>query len=107
MNDMVSLMLRFEEGVAGRNIFWNLSANIIRDNIWLGLGPGAYKYEMFNYMPVILDSWHGSVLMKIHSITDGSNASHNFFLFFFSDMGIFGLFSAVLLRPFLLNWNSC
>ena len=97
LNNLMTLFLRLNEGLAGRDYFWDLSINIIKENPWFGMGPGAYKYEMYNYFPVLLDSWKGAVLTEVHAVTGGSNASHNFFLLFFSDMGILGLFSSILL----------
>jgi O-antigen ligase len=97
INNLITLLLRLEEGVASRDVFWKLSWNIISDNTIFGLGPGSFKYEVINYIPVLLGSWHGSMITRINEITGGSNSSHNFFLVFFSDMGILGLLSAVLL----------
>ena len=97
LQSLISLLLRLDEGVAGRGVFWDLSINIIKANPWFGIGPGAYKYEMYNYIPVLLNSWYGGVLTEVYNVTGGSNASHNFFLFYFSDMGIFGLLSTFFL----------
>jgi O-antigen ligase len=90
------LLFRLDAGLTSRDQLWNIAANIIIDNPIFGLGPGSYKNEMLNYLPVMLSSWKGELLIKLYEMTTkGSNLSHNFYLFFFSEMGIFGLFTAV------------
>jgi O-antigen ligase len=93
--DFAGLFLRVEEGLSQRDIFWNLAFNIIRDHPIFGIGPGAYKFEEFNYMPILLNSWMGGVMVNLHEITDGHNNSHSFYFVFFSDMGILGLITAL------------
>ena len=95
LNNLISLLLRFDEGVAGRGIFWDVSLNIIKTHPLFGIGPGGYKFEMFNYFPVLIKSWYGAVLTEVYNVTGGSNSSHNFFLFYFSDMGILGFIAAI------------
>ncbi len=97
LNEFITMLLRVEEGMSNRDYLWTLSTNIIRDNPVFGIGPGAYKYEMFNYFPVMLKSWPGEVLINLHDVTGGANVSHNFFLRSYSDLGILGLISALLI----------
>ena len=93
--DITSLLFWVESKLTGRDHLWTLSLNLIRDHPLFGIGPGAYKYEMLNYFPVLLDSWVGGLFLNLYEITNGSNASHNFYLFFFSDMGLLGIFTAL------------
>ena len=94
--NVASLLLRLERGLTGREFIWDISASIIKDNPVFGIGVGAFKLEMFNYFPIMFDSWVGQELIKLHEITGaGSNLSHNFFLGFYTDMGILGLLTAV------------
>ncbi len=97
ISSLFELLTRVDEGLAGREIFWNLAINIIKQNPILGIGPGAYQYEAYNYFPVLLDSWHGQTISHILRLTGGSNASHSIFLVYFSDMGILGLTAALML----------
>jgi len=55
------LFFRFEEGFSTRDYIWTMSLNIIRDYPIFGIGPGVYKYEMFNYFPFMLDDWYGKL----------------------------------------------
>ena len=96
----LSLFFRLERGVTGRDYLWELSLNIIKDNPIFGLGPGGYKYEMFNYLPVKMESWIGGLFIRNYVITDGANLSHNYFLFLFSELGILGFIVSIYL-PFL------
>ncbi len=97
LRDFALLMLRFENGLSGRDQLWTISLDMIRNHPIFGIGPGAYKYMMFDYFSVMLGSWLGGAFKDLYEITNGSNLSHNFFLFFFSDMGIFGFITALAL----------
>lgn len=96
-NDTFTTLIRLEEGVSQRDILWQLSINMIKNNFWFGVGPGSFTAEIFNNFPVMLDSWHGIFLKELAVVTEGSNISHNFYLNFFSEMGIIGLVIAILL----------
>jgi O-antigen ligase len=91
-----SLLFRMEAGLTSRDQLWTIALNIIKDNPIFGLGPGAYKNEMINYFPVMFNTWAGDLLLRLFEMTkSGSNMSHNFYLFFFSEMGIFGFVTAI------------
>jgi len=91
-----SLLFRMEAGLTSRDQLWSIAVSIIKDNPIFGLGPGAYKNEMINYFPVMFNSWSGDLLLRLFEMTKtGSNMSHNFYLFFFSEMGIFGFITAL------------
>lgn len=95
LNEISTLLFRLESGLSQREYFWGVAFNIIEDNWLFGIGPGSYGYKYLNYFPVMLDSWIGKVLINTKEITEGSNNAHSFFLVFFSDMGLPGLFLAL------------
>lgn len=97
LNNLASVLFRIERGATGRNYLWAMSLNMIRDHPIFGIGPGAYRYEMFSYFPVMLHSWTGGLFKDIYDMTNGSNLSHNYFLFLFSDLGILGMITAIAL----------
>ena len=97
LNAIISLFLRIDAGLSSRDLLWDMSLNIIRDYTLFGLGPGAYKYEFFNYFPYMLDDWWGKLLIYYHHLSEGDNFSHNYFLVLFTEMGILGFTAAVLL----------
>lgn len=96
-NEISSIIFRIESGLSQRQHYWSLAYNMIKDNLLFGIGPGSYGYEMYNYFPVMLNSWIGKVIIETNLITGGNNNSHNFFLVFFSDMGVPGLLTALTL----------
>lgn len=103
LSEIGTLIFRIEAGLSLRQHHWTLSASIIKDNPIFGIGPGAYNYEMFNYLPIMLDSWLGKAFLELHRMTEGSNAAHNFFLIFFSDMGLLGLITSLALPVIFLR----
>lgn len=106
IQNFIVFLFRIERGVTGRDYLWDLSINIIRDNPILGLGPGAYKYEVFNYFPIMLNSWTGEMLIKTFIEANGANLSHNYFLFLFSELGVLGLVVSIyLVIIFLSFWR--
>jgi O-antigen ligase len=96
----MNLFLRIEEGMSARDYLWTMSMNIIRDYPVFGIGPGAYKYVMFNYYPFMLHDFWGQVFVYIAEVSEGVNLAHNLYLVFFVDMGILGL-ATVLMLPLI------
>jgi O-antigen ligase len=96
--NIATLLFRLERGLTGREHMWAISMDIIKENPVFGIGVGTFKAEMFNYFPVMINSWVGRELVNLHTITGtGTNLSHNFFLGFFTDMGIFGFLTTLTL----------
>jgi len=92
--------LRLEQGFSQRDLLWQLSIDMFKDNWLLGVGPGLWGEKMFNYSPVLQDSFVGYLFYDVNKLTEGFNNSHNYYLVFVSDMGIPGLFLAFYL-PFV------
>jgi len=97
LNQISSIVLRTEAGLSQRQHYWTLAYNMIADNLLFGIGPGSYGYEMYNYFPVMRDSWIGKVIINVNEITSGSNNSHNYFLVFISDLGVLGFILSLML----------
>jgi O-antigen ligase len=95
--EFIIALLRLDHGFSQRDHLWKLSIEMIKHNFIFGVGPGAWGKEMFNYLPVMLDSYAGQLFSHLFTITGGVNNSHNFYLAFFSDMGIFGLLCSLTL----------
>lgn len=93
LHDSISLLFKIKIGLSQRDYFWEMAFNVIKDNPIIGIGPGSFSYEVFNYSPVLLDSWAGRVIIDLYMATEGENPSHNIFLKFVSDMGIPGIVS--------------
>ena len=97
LNEFLNTFLRIESGMSARDYVWKMSMDMIKDHTLFGIGPGAYQYEMINYFPYMLDDWWGRLFIYFNEVTGGANLSHNFFLTFFTDMGILGITTAVVL----------
>ncbi|WP_168026840.1 O-antigen ligase family protein [Ignavibacterium album] len=98
-SEMILSALRIEQGFSQRDLLWKLSIDMFKDNWFLGVGPGLWGLQMFNYSPVLQDSFIGYLFYDVNVITGGFNNSHNYYLVFMSDLGIFGLFLSLYL-PF-------
>lgn len=94
LNEFMNTFLRIESGMSARDYVWKMSMDMIKDHTVFGIGPGAYQYEMINYFPYMLDDWWGRLFIYFNEVTGGANLSHNFFLTFFTDMGILGITTA-------------
>lgn len=99
-SEMILSALRIEQGFSQRDLLWELSIEMFKDNWFLGVGPGLWGLQMFNYSPVLQDSFIGYLFYDVNVITGGFNNSHNYYLVFMSDLGIFGLFLSLYL-PFI------
>lgn len=97
LNELLTTFLRIESGMSARDYLWKMSIDMIKDNIVFGIGPGAYQYEMLNYFPYMLNDWWGKIFIYFQEVTEGANLAHNFFLTFFTDMGILGILAAITL----------
>jgi hypothetical protein len=95
LNEVITLLFRIEEGVSVRDQLWLMTVNIINDFPVFGLGPGVYKYELFNYYPFMLNDFTGKVFIYFADVSEGVNLAHNIFLVFFSEMGILGLITII------------
>ncbi len=87
-----------------RFYLWDISYSIIRDYPLFGVGPGAYKFYMYKYLPVSLGSWDESQLLYIYQ-NAGLGHQHNYFLFKATELGILGIITAIIL-PVLYFYYS-
>ncbi len=79
---------------SGREYLIQAAVEVIKNNFILGVGPSGIKYEMYVNLPFLL----GSVeeMMIFRSVNTGYlGQAHNFYLFYFGDLGIGGLILAI------------
>jgi len=93
--NLFSLLMRLEAGISFREMYWKLATNIVEDNLIFGIGPGNYRYVMFDYYPVMLDSGVSWFMTELQEMVPINNNCHSFYLMFFSDMGILGLITSL------------
>lgn len=99
-SEIILTLFRLEQGFSQRDLLWELSLTMFKNNWLFGVGPGLWGMEMFNYSPVLQDSFVGYLFYDVHKLTEGFNNSHNYYLVFSTDMGISGLFLSFYL-PFI------
>lgn len=73
-----------------RFIYWDIALKIIRDNFFLGVGPGMFGEYIFNYLPISIYDWRMIDISYIYESSSIGHA-HNFILFIFSELGVLGL----------------
>ncbi len=93
LNEYVSLYFRVERIFENTRYFiWDMTFNIIKNNYWLGVGPGLFETKIYTYLPVMRGSFEE---FQIWWAKGGT--AHNIFLFKFAETGIFGLISIIYL----------
>jgi len=93
---LLTLLFRLERIFSGREVLWDTSINIISDRWLFGIGPGAFRSESYNYLPVLIGSI-GEEAVKFQTGIIEVGHAHNFYLFYFSEMGIGGFLAAIAL----------
>jgi len=101
--DFFSALIRIDTGLSRRDHLWNISFNMLKDHFWFGVGPGGWGKEMFNYFPVMLNSWEGKLFVELYVLSLGKNNSHNFYLAMFTDLGVLGFISSIMLPIIYMN----
>lgn len=93
---LFAFLFRLERVLSGREVLWDTALNIINDRWLFGIGPGAFRLEAYNYLPVVIGSIGEETIRFQMDIIDVGHA-HNFYLFYFSEMGIGGFIVALML----------
>jgi O-antigen ligase len=92
----IDVYFRVERLTTGRDLIFDVAFNIIRNNPILGVGPAATKYSIYSNLNVMLGT-PAEKFLAFHFNKIEFGHAHNFYLFYWSDLGILGLFSAILL----------
>lgn len=103
-NSLIGQYFRIESIYTGRDLILQTVSGVIKNNFWFGTGPGGTKYELYNNLPFL----HGSLeemWMRVHYDKTEIGHAHNFYLFFFSDMGVLGFLLSLML-PFIFLKRS-
>jgi O-antigen ligase len=96
ISQFIDLYFRINEVTTGRNIIWSTILGVIKDNPILGVGPAASKYFLYNHLTCMIGS-PAERLIAFHYGEIEFGHAHNFYLFFWSDLGILGLITSVFL----------
>ena len=82
LRDLTSIALRLERGTTGRVAIWNNSYDLIKKNIFLGVGVGNYATSYESYLQTAFQKgFFGSVMVH----------AHNEALHMTTELGILGL----------------
>ena len=92
--DLISTVLRFERIVNTRSYIWDITFDIIRNHFLIGVGPGQFPNYIYKYLPVMLGTWDEVSISFVYE-QSGLGHAHNFFLFYFSELGLIGLLFSI------------
>ncbi|MEO8398799.1 MAG: O-antigen ligase family protein [Ignavibacteriaceae bacterium] len=96
ISDFIDIYFRLERLSTGRDVIFDVIYNVIKDNIILGVGPAATKYALYPHLDFMLGS-PAERFIAFHYNEIEFGHAHNFYLFFWSDLGLLGLFTSILL----------
>jgi O-antigen ligase len=96
VSEYLDIYFRLDRLTSGRDVIWSTITDVILDNPILGYGPAASKYAFYNHLTVLLGSPEEKLLSYHYSEIEFGHA-HNFYLFFWSDLGLLGLFTSLFL----------
>jgi len=98
----ILLYLRVEDLGTGREYLINSSIEVIKENYIFGAGPGGTKYDLYSSMPYMAGTHQEWMILKSIRIGEIGQA-HNFYLFYFSDLGIFGFILSIIYPIIFFN----
>lgn len=96
INEFFSIYFRLDKLSTGRDLILGVVFNVIKNNITFGVGPAATKYSIYSNLNFLIGSPEENLLAFHYNQIEFGHA-HNFFLFFWSDLGLLGLFTSIFL----------
>jgi len=102
LQEHIDLYFRFETISTGRDFILSSTWNVIKENWIFGAGPAATRFEMYKNIPYLLGSPE-ELFLRHHFYQIEFGHAHNFYLFFFSDLGILGFLLSMALPVLFLK----
>ena len=96
ISNFIDVYFRLERLSTGRDVIFDVIYNVIMNNPILGVGPAATKYALYPNLDFMLGS-PAEKFLAFHYDEIAFGHAHNFYLFFWSDLGVLGLFTSILL----------
>ena len=96
ISNFIDVYFRLERLSTGRDVIFDVIYNVIKNNPILGVGPAATKYALYPNLDFMLGS-PAEKFLAFHYDEIEFGHAHNFYLFFWSDLGVLGLFTSILL----------
>jgi O-antigen ligase len=103
--ELFEIYFRLERISTGRDAILLSTLNVIKENWFLGAGPAGTKYELYKNLPFMLGS-PVEQFIRFHYNEIEFGHAHNFYLFFFSDLGIIGFILSLLLPVLFFRYGS-
>jgi len=104
VRDFAELYMRFESFSTGRDLIYETVFKTL-PHVWLtGSGPAATKYYFFEYSNYLMGS-HEQLWMDYHIDKTIFGHAHNYYLYYFTDLGILGFIFSVLFPIFYFIMN--
>jgi hypothetical protein len=94
--EVIEVYSRVDNIGTGREYLIQAALEVIKNNLFLGAGPGGTKYEMYIHLPFLLGSIEELTILRNFNAGNLGQA-HSFYLFYFGDLGIGGLVLAITL----------
>ena len=83
---------------------WQEGIEIIKEHPILGIGPGTFGFYIYKYLPVMLGSWDiGNFVYISENVRVGH--VHNYYLFYFSELGIWGFINSILIPVVFFRYS--
>jgi len=98
----ILLYLRVEDLGTGREYLINSAIEVIKENYLFGVGPGGTKYELYSSMPYMANTPQEWLILKNIRVGEIGQA-HNFYLFYFTDLGICGFILSLIFPIIFFN----
>lgn len=102
---LFEIYFRLERISTGRDAILLSALNVIKENWFLGAGPAGTKYEFYKNLPFMLGS-PVEQFIRFHYNEIEFGHAHNFYLFFFSDLGIFGFILSLLFPVLFFRYGN-
>ena len=97
IQEFVDLYFRLGyHATSGRDFILDVITNVITHNPIVGYGPAATKFALYYDLPFMLGSPAEKFIFYHYNEIEFGHA-HNFYLFFWSDLGLLGLFTSLFL----------
>lgn len=103
--EYIDLYFRLEQVTTGRNFILETVLNILVKNPLIGIGPAATKFEFYNNLPYLIGSSQELFLRKVVNQIEFGQA-HNFYFFLYTDLGVLGFISSLLIPVTFLKTGN-
>jgi O-antigen ligase len=102
---LLELYLKVDMVASGRDYILEATFNIIKSNPIFGIGPTATSHQMYTYLPFMLGSSQEIIFTRHFDVIQYGHA-HNFYLFYYTDLGLPGFILSIALPVIFLSISN-